>query len=90
MTMEVDVIRELINRLLDAAHREGTLTESVALEVERTFRKEFKGEQFYVKREPTPKITAAVTDYLSGQPLEQITKHHGISRATLYRHMKRS
>ena len=90
MSITVDVVSELINRMLDAANREGGLTESLAREVERAFRHEFSGEKFYVKREPTPKKTAAVTDYLSGQPLEQITKHHGISRATLYRHMKRS
>lgn len=90
--MNVDVVRELINRLLDVAQREGTLTESLAREVERSFRHDFNGEKFYVRREgddPTSRQAAVVTDYLAGQPVEQITRHHGISRATLYRHLKR-
>jgi len=90
--MNVDVVRELINRLLDVSNREGTLTESMAREVERSFRHDFNGEKFYIKRSgesPEEKQTAVVTDYLAGQPVEQITKHHGISRAALYRHLKK-
>jgi len=91
--MSVDIVHELINRLLEAAQREGTFTESVAFEVERAFRHDFNGEKFYVKRgkddDSEKRSAGVVNDYLSGQPVEQIEKHHGISRATLYRYLKR-
>ena len=88
--MDVDIVHELINRLLDAANREGSLTESLAREVERGFRHEFNGEMFYIKRQSltVEEKRAASASYLAGQPVEQIAKHHGISRATLYRHIK--
>lgn len=91
--MSVDVVRELITRLIDAAHREGTLTESVALEVERSFRAEFKGEKYEIFERPREhsqkRREVVISAYLEGQPVEQITQHHGISRATLYRYLKK-
>ena len=92
--MDVDIVRELVNRMLDAANREGSLTESLAREVERGFRSEYCGEKFYIKREPRVSVSsesqsAIAREYLDGRPVEKIIKHHGISRATLYRLLKR-
>lgn len=91
--MRVDVVRELIDRLIEASGREGQLTESIALEVERSFRAEFKGETYEIYEKPRAQQAqrkAVIVDaYLKGQPVEQITQHHGISRATLYRYLKK-
>lgn len=93
MTLRVDIVRELINRLLEAAHREGSFTESVAREVERSFRSEYRGATCEVHESPRallPEKQSAVVDaYLEGRPVDEITKHHGISRATMYRYLKR-
>lgn len=91
--MQVDVIRELIDRILAATQREGTFTESMALEIERSFRREFNGAECYVKERTETSIAArreaVVSAYLADKPVEEITKHHGISRATLYRYLKK-
>lgn len=90
--MRVDIVRELINRILEASHREGSFTESMALEIERQFRFEYNGAECVISAETKgPKADPkAVTDaYLKGHPVEQIAKENGISRATLYRYLKR-
>lgn len=91
--IQADLIHELINRLLEAAQREGALTKSVALEVERSFRRDYNGAECYVKERTEHSIvekqTAVVDAYLQGRPVEQIVRENGISRATLYRYLKR-
>lgn len=95
--MKIDAIHDLITRLLAAAQREGAFTESVALEVERQFRHDYKGAEIVVSERPRRQIAqtiaekqvAVVSDYLADRPVEEITRHHGISRATLYRYLKR-
>lgn len=91
--MQIDVVRELIDRILAASSREGTFTESMATEIERSFRRDFKGASFYVgerdKKTPESKKEIVVSQYLSGKPVETIAKENGISRATLYRCLKR-
>jgi len=91
--MRIDIVRELILRIIEASAREGSFTESMALEVERSFRHDFKGCEAYVSERPAsyPEATklAAVAHYLEGRPVEQITRENGISRATLYRYLKR-
>lgn len=90
--MKTDIVRELIERLLEAAAREGTFTESVALEVERSFRRDYAGEAYYVKRLPIEmrdRQKAVTEAYLQGVPSEEIEEQNGISRATIYRYLKR-
>lgn len=95
--MSCDAIHDLITRLLAAAQREGSLTESLAIEVERQFRHDYKGAEIVISERPRRQITmsiaekqsAVVSDYLADKPVDEITRHHGISRATLYRYLKR-
>lgn len=92
--MRVDIVRELIVRLLAASSREGSLTESIALEIERSFRQEFSGETFYVKKKSSHEIKqtkkTVVDAYLkSSERPAQIAAENGVSRATLYRCLKR-
>ena len=90
--MNGDVVRDLIGRLLEAAHREGSFTESLALEVERQWRHDNRGEQITISsrpRHPQETREAAVAAYLQNKPVEEITSQHNISRATLYRYHKK-
>ena len=92
--MKVDIVRELINRILEASAREGSFTESMALEVERAFRRDFKGFESRIISErpatyPAETRQTVVASYLEGQPVDQITRENGISRATLYRYLKK-
>lgn len=92
--MKVDIVRELIMRLLSAAHREGSLTESIALEVERSFRQEYAGEKFYVSKSSPVEIEqrqkSVVDAYLkSDASPEEVADENGVSRATMYRYLKR-
>lgn len=93
MSQQSDLIRELIDRLLLAARREGQLTEDLARSVEHDFRRDFNGAECYVKERTEARLAqkqAIVVDaYLQGQPVDQIVRENGISRATLYRYLKR-
>ncbi len=90
--MRADVVRDLIARLLEAAHREGSFTESMALEIERQWRHDNRGEQITISakpRAPEDKKAEVVAAYLGNEPVDSITSRHGISRATLYRYLKK-
>lgn len=91
--MKVDAVRELINRLIEAAQREGTFTESVALEVERQWRMKYRDTEINVSYRPLADREAqrasVVSDYLEGKPINEVTRRNGISRATLYRYLKK-
>lgn len=93
MTQNPDLIRELIDRLLAAADTEGRFTESVARSVEVQFRREFNGAEFYIgcrkQSHPQEVKDAAVNQYKNGLPVNQIIQENGISRAALYRYLKR-
>lgn len=90
--MQGDFIRELVTRLLAEAKREGTLTETAAQEVERQFRHDYRGAKYVVCVRPRQAVIekkeSMVKDYLANDPVEVITKRHGVSRATLYRYLK--
>jgi DNA-binding NarL/FixJ family response regulator len=90
--VRVDIVRELIQRMLDAASREGTLTESIALEIERRFRVDYAGSEYYVKKMNFRGLSARnqiVHAYLAGKSEKQIAAETGLSRATIYRNLKK-
>ena len=90
--MRVDLVRELIDRMLAASQREGTLTEDIAIQIERQFRQEYRGatcEIYERPRLPNERKEAAVSAYLAGQTVDEISSEYGVSRATLYRYLKR-
>ena len=93
MTMRGDIVSELIARILEAGSREGSFTESCALEIERSFRQEFAGDEYYIASQSDAllekKQKTAVAAYLQGKPTAAIAAENGISRATLYRYLKR-
>jgi hypothetical protein len=99
LTRRPDIIRWVIERMM--AH-EDSITQELALTVERECRAEWGGQRIdYVAKTcaadkptrngPAPGVVPpqAVQDYIAGRPLPEITASHGISRATLYRGLKR-
>jgi len=87
--MKGDAIRDLIDRILRAAAREGGFSESVALEVERQFRADYRGCEIYVADDRKDAQLTARQRYLAGENISSITSSTGVSRATLYRLLKR-
>mgnify|MGYP001766186349 CR=1 FL=1 len=93
MKTSQDLITELIERLLKAASDHGRLDEVIARSVETEFRRDFNGAEYYVKERTElnleQKRQAVVSAYLNDRPVDQIIRENGISRATLYRYLKR-
>lgn len=87
---EPDILLELIEVLRQKAPN---LTASVLLEVETQIRRDFGGQRVYLpkRRKHLDHVQQQqlYQDGLSNATNEQITAKHKISRATLYRHMKR-
>jgi DNA invertase Pin-like site-specific DNA recombinase len=69
------------------------LDEQSALELEDQIRQDWGGSEVgYIakKRKIAPEAKdTAVQEYISGQDLKEIKKNTGISRASLYRHLKK-
>lgn len=90
--MTGDVIRDLIGRILEAAHREGSFTESMALEIERQWRHDNRGEKITISGRMRPDEAAKeamVAAYLANEPIDEIASRHNISRRTMYRYLKK-
>jgi hypothetical protein len=92
-----DIIRWVIDRMM--AH-DDSITQELALTVEREARIEWGGKSIeYIPKEcdrragrralPPDVERAAYQAGISNMPTEQVTQQYGISRATLYRLMKR-
>lgn len=84
-----DIIRWVIDRML--AH-EDSITQDLALTVEREARAEWGGDTVYIVKtcaSDGPDTQAVLQDYAQNKPVGEITRRHGISRAGLYRLIKR-
>jgi len=84
-----DIIRDVIERLM--AH-EASITEELALKVEHEARAHWGGQAPYVPKETKRQAHArekVIADAVTTMPTQEITKRHGISRATMYRMLKR-
>lgn len=91
-----DIIRWVIDRML--AH-DDSITQELALTVEREARAEWGGQRIeYVPktcghvtaRKPAPLDRSVVEAIDQGMPARQAGAEHGISRATVYRMLKRT
>lgn len=92
-----DIVREIIERAKARIAEEYGLPDEVAEllgQVETEIRAEYRGERVYVSgHRVTPQIDARADAiakaYLDDVPVEEIANRHGISRATIYRYLKR-
>lgn len=91
--IDKDIVSTLLDMVLQMAARSGgSFDEAMALEVERQARQQYGGSEEYVKkRESTheAKKTEMVREYLDGKEVGEVTRRHGVSRASLYRHLKK-
>lgn len=88
-TRERDAIRELVMRMVEACQRRGRpLDLKEAAQIEQQFRLDYRDRRIVVS--PTLRDTdSAVEMYRTGESVEKITSSTGVSRATLYRLLKR-
>lgn len=94
---EKDIVRDVLDRLMQ---HEPCITEEVALRVEREVRAHWGGEEVRIaktvdRKVGRPSVSQAVAseifkDWLIGnESTSEVTRKHRISRATLYRLMKK-
>ena len=88
------MMRVLIDRfLLAVSQNGGVLTEDIALQIEQAFRKEYCGARCEVYAHSRSLLTKKKTDVISahsaGQSVEDISRSQRLSRATIYRYMKK-
>jgi transcriptional regulator of acetoin/glycerol metabolism len=57
--------------------------------IEDEIRTEWGGEEPYIAKTDKRRKDKAVNQYIGGTPIKEIRKKTGISRATLYRHLKK-
>lgn len=90
--MTEDKDPDIINLVLQACKAEG-LDPAIANEIEKKICEQYGGRTVYVTKKPRAqnqdKAKKIFNEGLSNKPTEQIIKENGISRATLYRYMKR-
>ena len=90
LSSDPDIIEILLAKVIAMAP---SFSQALAQQIDRDVRAESGGQSMYVpksRKHLTPEQRQlAYQDGLSGMPTEQVTEKHGISRATLYRLMKR-
>ncbi len=90
-----DIVHEIIARAKQRIAEAYGLPDEVADllgMVEAEVKREFGGDELYIRkpeRDDARTREAVRRDYLANQPIESITARHGVSRATLYRYIKR-
>lgn len=95
MGNRVDIVHELIERAKVRIAEKFGLPEEVAdllNLVEREVKRDYGGERVTISRMDAPveaKAAKVTRDYLANLDTRDITSRHGISRATMYRYLKR-
>lgn len=86
--MAEDIVDYMLNEIKRGIPE---ISEQVLSEIEEKTRHEWGGDEVYISKKTitTAQKQKAVTEYLGGRPLRDIEKEHGVSRATLYRHLKK-
>lgn len=82
-----DLLRRIIETLQTM---QPSLTDEIALEIERSLRAEFAGEEVYIpKRQPErDRLRLEVRRKFNGRNATEVARELGIGRATVYRILK--
>ncbi len=90
-----DIVHEIIarakQRIAEAYGLPDEVADLLGL-VEAEVKREFGGDELYIhrpERDDARTREAVKLDYLANKPIKKITAEHGVSRATLYRYIKR-
>jgi len=86
--MAQDIVDYMLNEIKRGAPE---VSEEMLAEIEEKTRIQWGGDEVYISKKTTAAAQKqkVVTEYLGGRPLCEIQKELGISRATLYRHLKK-
>lgn len=89
--MNKDVLREFLERLIDACQQQEGFDEAVARSVERQIRHEYGGEQVLIRKDPDREARrmAARQDLQRGLSVPEVQEKHGIGRSTVYDLLKK-
>lgn len=89
--MNCDPIRDLLQRLLEAAQRDGGFTDALAREVEAQFRQDWGGDRVYIAKtgedarlEMNRRNAAIINDLNNGERVAFVSRRHRISRRRVY------
>jgi hypothetical protein len=87
---EEDENKDIVDFILDLCKDKG-LPIDILIKIDTEIREEHGGQRWYVKKKTNVKERRLKTfaDGLTGKSNQEIMSEHGISRATLYRLMKR-
>lgn len=89
--MNKDVLREFLDRLIEASQQQEGFDEEMARSIERQMRHEYGGEQVLIRKDPDREVRhqSALQDVKKGVPIERVVSTHGISRSSVYRLLKK-
>lgn len=89
--MNKDVLREFLERLIEACQQQDGFDEAVARSVERQLRHEYGGEQVLIRKDPDREARreAARQDLRRGLAVPEVQQKHGISRSSVYELLKK-
>ena len=90
--MNKDVLRDFLERLIVALNDQpSTFSEDLARQIESGVRQEWAGERSLILKDPDREARrqAAAQDLRRGESIQQVRDKHGISRAGVYRLLKK-
>ncbi|MEW6314643.1 MAG: Mor transcription activator family protein [Pseudomonadota bacterium] len=90
--MSCDFLRDILQRLLEAAQRDGAFTDALARDVEAQIRQEWGGERVYIGKtaddariEIGRRNAAIIRDLNNGERVALISRRYRISRMMVYK-----
>ena len=82
----MDIVRYILARIMAAAP---SLSEDLALEIERQIRRDWGGDRVYIARSPNGDFSARnqaiLRDWRAGERVSLIARRYGVSRRLVYK-----
>lgn len=81
-----DVLRDYLDRLIEAAGQPEGFSERIARELEKKVRQEWAGERPLIRKDPDREARreSAALDLRRGEGVQAVMQKHGISRTSVY------
>lgn len=89
--MNKDVLREFLERLIDACQQQEGFDEAMARTIERQLRHEYGGVRAFIQKDPDreDRHEAARNDLKRGVPIPDVQQKHGICRSSVYKLLRK-
>lgn len=85
--MNKDVLRDYLDRLIDAMQQQDGFDASLAREIEKQVRHDWAGERVLICKKKYDS-QAASADLRAGKSIDEVRQVHGISRSQVYNLLK--